>query len=331
MNQSKFKKSFLTFLLGMSIVSAVLIFFCPKVMAAPAEEEEVQEEEEVISIPTLNAAVSDGALTVNAVSDKGIKSIYINGYEFRNSGNGNLKIKLQQFDTGYSKFYIYAEDNEGNTSELYEVENPYYDADPTDDEHPGEELPIDASPTDPSEAVGTVAEHLFSGGREFYQIETINGKTFYLIVDMLTDEEKVYFLTEISERDLMNVTSDTSETLPRNSAIPEDSIPDNGQAVANNNAEPSTFEKVFGSKKENTQAEVTNGKKTDTSKIGEEGEESMEAVSKVANSGSAFIYIVMGVICVAVIVIVSASKKKKRGKKNDEAQTNVEAVESEEE
>ena len=32
----------------MSIVSAVLIFFCPKVMAAPAEEEEVQEEEDEI-------------------------------------------------------------------------------------------------------------------------------------------------------------------------------------------------------------------------------------------------------------------------------------------
>ena len=45
MNQSKFKKSFLTFLLGMSIVSAVLIFFCPKVMAAPAEEEEDAAEE----------------------------------------------------------------------------------------------------------------------------------------------------------------------------------------------------------------------------------------------------------------------------------------------
>ncbi|MBR5357021.1 MAG: hypothetical protein IK121_08905, partial [Lachnospiraceae bacterium] len=79
------------------------------------------------------------------------------------------------------------------------------------------------------------------------------------------------------------------------------------------------------------QAEVTNSKKTDTSKIGEEGEESMEAVSKVANSGSAFIYIVMGIICVVVIFIVTASKKKKRGKKNDEDKTNVETIESEEE
>ena len=324
MKSCKLKTGFKKILFGMGIASAVLIFNSMNAMAAP--EDEVAEEVPVETYkPTLNAAVSDGGLTVNAVSDYGIRAIFINGYEFKNTGNGNLKIKLQQFDSSYRTFYIYAEDNEGNTSDVYEVPNPYFDEDPTDDKDPSVELPIDASPTDPTTAQGVLNEHLNSGGREFYEIQTENGKIFYLIVDMLGDEEKVYFLTEISERDLLNATSDTSETLPRNSAIPEDNIPDNGQAVANNNADASTIEKVFGIKKSNeTNTEVTNKEKEN-----EKGEEEMGTVINTP-SGSTIIYVVMGVVCVAVILIVSASKKKKRGKK-DSLDSNEEANEESEE
>ena len=77
---------------------------------------------------------------------------------------------------------------------------------------------------------------------------------------MLSDEEKVYFLTEISENDLLNVTSDTSQTLPRNSAIPEDGIPEG--AVVNNNAKGSTVEALFGKK----EAPVTEEIKEETQK-----------------------------------------------------------------
>ena len=324
MKSCKLKTGFKKILFGMGIASAVLIFNSMNVMAAP--EDEVAEEVPVETYkPTLNAAVSDGGLTVNAVSDYGIRAIFINGYEFKNTGNGNLKIKLQQFDSSYRTFYIYAEDNEGNTSDVYEVPNPYFDEDPTDDKDPSVELPIDATPTDPTTAQGVLNEHLSSGGREFYEIETINGKVFYLIVDMLGDEEKVYFLTEISERDLLNATSDTSDTLPRNSAIPEDNIPDNGQAVANNNADASTIEKVFGIKKSNE----TNTEVTKKEKENEKGEEEMGTVINTP-SGSTIIYVVMGVVCVAVILIVSASKKKKRGKK-DSLDSNEEANEENEE
>lgn len=311
MKLCKLKTGFKKILFGMGIASAVLIFNSLNVLAAPPEEEVQEEVPQETYKPTLNAAVSDGGLTVNAVSDYGIRAIFINGYEFKNTGNGNLKIRLQQFDSSYRTFYIYAEDNEGNTSDVYEVPNPYFDEDPTDDKDPSVELPIDATPTDPVTAEGVMNEHLYSGGREFYEIETANGKTFYLIVDMLGDEEKVYFLTEISERDLLNATSDTSETLPRNSAIPEDNIPDNGQAVANNNADESTIEKVFGIKK----SEDVKPKETQTNKDTEKGEEKMGEIAN-APGGQAVIYVVMGVVCVAVILIVSASKKKKRGKKD---------------
>ena len=330
MRQSKSIRRIFTILLGVCISLSALLFLSPRAMAAPAEdvnEAEAPLEEE--KKPTLNAAVSDKALTVHAQSDVGIKAIYINGYEFKNTGNGNLKIKLQQFDAGYNKFYIYAEDNEGHTSDLYEVDNPYFDEDKTDDKDPSKELPVDASATEPVEAVGTVEEHLFNGGREFYTIETANGKVFYLIVDMLSDEEKVYFLTEISERDLMNATSDQSETLPRNSAIPEDGIPDGG-VIVNNNAKESTVEAVFGKKETTEEPSETDGKNKKTNKTNptgnEEGEKTMGGISS-----TTLIYIAMGVVCVAVILIVTSSKKKKRAKKDNAPETVEEIDDGEEE
>ena len=53
--------------------------------------------------PTLNAAVSDGLLSIQAHdTDSGIKAIYVNGYEFTDHTNGALNIRLQQFDAGFS-------------------------------------------------------------------------------------------------------------------------------------------------------------------------------------------------------------------------------------
>ena len=45
----------------------------------------------------------------------------------------------------------------------------------------------------------------------------------------------MYFLTEVSENDLLNITSDTSETLPKNSAALESAIPVTDAALSNNN------------------------------------------------------------------------------------------------
>ena len=55
-------------------------------------------------------------------------------------------------------------------------------------------------------------------GKEFYLIEVASGKVFYLIIDRDGEKEMVYLLTEITENDLLNVTTDKSETLPKDSA-----------------------------------------------------------------------------------------------------------------
>ncbi len=231
--------------------------------------------------PTLNAAVSDGLLSVQVHdTDSGAKAVYVNGYEFTDLTNGTLNIRLQQFDAGYQYFTISALDNAGNMSEVYKTANPYY-KDPADesDENPAEQLSESAEATKPGNATATVTEHtktdsngnttsqmsaaeqkkqamaeadkaeqeeLSEGedteeseqGKEFYTIQTATDKVFYLIIDRDGEQEMVYFLTEITENDLLNVTSDNSETLPKNSAALESAIPVTDGALPNNNTEP---------------------------------------------------------------------------------------------
>ena len=235
--------------------------------------------------PTLNAAVSDGLLSVQAHdTDSGIKAVYVNGYEFKELTNGVLNIRLQQFDAGYQYFTISAMDNAGNMSEVYKTANPYYtDPEKTDgnEKNSAEQLPVSAQATKPSSATAQVTEHtktdsdgntVFENslaeqkkqamaeaaasekkeesgekeksetGKEFYTIQTASEKVFYLIIDRDGEEEMVYFLTEVTENDLLNVTANNSETLPKNSAALESAIPVTEGALPNNNGEQGTEE-----------------------------------------------------------------------------------------
>ena len=74
-------------------------------------------------------------------------------------------------------------------------------------------------------------------GKEFYTIEASSGKQFFLIIDRDGQQEEIYFLTQITENDLLNVTEDNSETLPKNSAALESQIPVMESALPNNNTD----------------------------------------------------------------------------------------------
>ncbi|MGN0471530.1 MAG: CD1107 family mobile element protein [Lachnospiraceae bacterium] len=280
--------------------------------------------------PTLNAAVSDGLLSVQVHdTDSGAKAVYVNGYEFTDLTNGTLNIRLQQFDAGYEYFTISAMDNAGNMSEVYKTKNPYY-KDPADesDENPAEQLPVNAEATKPGSATGTVTEHTKTDsngnttsqtspaeqkklamaeadasekaenedkdskqsgqGKEFYTIQTASDKVFYLIIDRDGEEEMVYFLTEITENDLLNTTSDNSETLPKNSAALESAIPTSESALPNNNAEQEN--------KQEEAAEDTEGTEEDT-----ESTEEPEETEVKEQANPMISYILMGGLAVAVI------------------------------
>ena len=295
--------------------------------------------------PTLNAAVSDGLLSIQAHdTDSGIKAIYVNGYEFTEHANGALNIRLQQFDAGYQYFTISAMDNAGNISEIYKTANPYYtdpEAKDSNEKDPAEQLPVDASATKPSSATAQVTEHIKTDsngntisetgtgtgtsstkqspgtgdttdsadkssesstseqGKEFYTIQTASEKVFYLVIDRDGDEEKVYFLTEVSENDLLNTTSDNSETLPKNSAALESAIPVKDADLDNNNTD------------------ATGNKKQDAETVEENTEESTEEGSEPETTeqkqdGSGFSYLIMGIAAAAVIGVVYIIKAKKK-------------------
>lgn len=213
-------------------------------------------------LPTLTAALSDGVLTIKGNdSVTGISSITVNGTTYTDLENGTLKIQLTQKDFVTKKIEIYATDTAGNTSEVYSMQNPYYDwavkqaaqqvqsgqdssmttTSPTTPESSKTEeitspLPQDATPSEPTESKGTVDDRTVTGiekelaesgeeaesitqtvtpaGKEFYTISTKSGKIFYLIVDNEKQSDNVYFLTEVSEKDLMNFTLSDTVTLP---------------------------------------------------------------------------------------------------------------------
>ena len=315
--------------------------------------------------PTLNAAVSDGLLTVQAVDkESGIKVIYVNGYEFTEDiTNGTLNIRLSQFDAGYEYFTITAMDNAGNVSEVYKTKNPYYkDPNSDDDSNPAEQLPISAQPTSPSSATANVTEHTKTDsngnttsqtpeqqkkeefkkadaeeaslseseddsgedlnlGKEFYTIEAASGKVFYLIIDRDGEEEVVYFLTEITENDLLNVTTDNSETLPKNSAALESQIPVTESALPNNNTD---YEET---------KEVETPTETATEEPTEEPEPEPEP--EPAKSNPLVGYIIMGILGAAVIgaaYYFKVVKKKEEGDfVEDEDEEDDEEYESESE
>ena len=124
-------------------------------------------------------------------------------------------------------------------------------------------------------------------------------KVFYLVIDRDGEDEKVYFLTEVSENDLLNTTTDNSETLPKNSAALESAIPTKDSALSNNNAD-TTGDKTQGAES------VEDSTEDSTEDTSEPKEDTAKA------DGSGFTYILMGIAAVAVIGVVYVVKSKKK-------------------
>jgi len=265
--------------------------------------------------PTLNAAVSDGLLSIQVHdTESGAKTVYVNGYEFKDLTNGALHVRLQQFDTGYEYFTVTAMDHAGNTSEVYKVKNPYYkiQTDESDGDSKGN-LPQNAEASKPGSAAAEVTEHArtdsegnaislpdeteqeeygkLNQGKEFYTIQTASEKVFYLIIDRDGEEETVYFLTEITENDLLNVTSDNSETLPQNSAALESAIPVTEDALPNNNTDAAEDKKNAETEKEADEEEAP---------APEQEEPAEEPAQKPDTAAS---YIILGVLAIAAVII----------------------------
>lgn len=214
--------------------------------------------------PTLNAAVNEGLLTVMTYdTESGVKDVYINEYRYQPDKNGIISIRLQKFDASYQYFYVYALDNAGNASQVYTFTNPYWtdpnaekddDGDKTD---PADSLPDNAQ----AQTTGTSSAEVTSvtnqdgkditeeiDTKQFYSIVTADGQQYFLVIDMTaaksgSGEENasvageganahsnqngtVYFLTSVSNQNLLNFTNDGEQTLPYNSVARQNNIDD---------------------------------------------------------------------------------------------------------
>ncbi len=162
--------------------------------------------------------------------------------------------RLQKFDASYQKFYIYAVDNAGNMSPVNTIANPYYkdpnaskEGQDSDAANPADSLPsnADANVTNPS--TGTVTSVTDEDGndistevkrKQFYTIVTADGQQYYLVIDMSAaytdddgvnvtpDDGTVYFLTSVSNQNLLNFVDGNEQTLPQNSIAANNSIDD---------------------------------------------------------------------------------------------------------
>ena len=192
------------------------------------------------------------------------------------------------------------------------------------EKNPAEQLPVNAQATKPSSATAQVTEHTKTDsdgntvsenslaeqkkqamaeaaasekkeesgekeksetGKEFYTIQTASEKVFYLIIDRDGEEEVVYFLTEVTENDLLNVTADNSDTLPQNSAALESAIPVAEGALPNNNGEQETEEEPA----------------EEAAEDGEENTEESEPEPEKTGENPAATYIILGIVAVAAI------------------------------
>lgn len=184
--------------------------------------------------PTLSASLTDGVLTIQGQDTfSGISKITVNGAEYTDLKDGILVIQMTQKDFTTKKIEITGTDGAGNVSDVYSLQNPYYEwavkqaiaqqadsegnlSTTTDGNKEGEitsPLPESAIPSAPTEARGTVEERTVTGieqelAAKNETVDTISstttegGKEFYTIS---TKSGKVFYLIIDNESTQDNV------------------------------------------------------------------------------------------------------------------------------
>ena len=128
-----------------------------------------------------------------------------------------------------------------------------------------------------------------NNGREFYTIQTDSEKVFYLVIDRKGNNEEVYFLTEISENDLLHVTADNSRTMPKNSAVLESGMSASGDNLSDRytkNGESGQTDQIM---------EETCG---DDAKDAENADDNLSENNKKENPAAA--YVIIGILAAGI-------------------------------
>lgn len=268
--------------------------------------------------PTLNAAINEGLLNIMTYdTESGVKEVYINEYRYVPDSNGVITVRLQKFDASYKNFYIYAVDNAGNMSPVNTIANPYYkdpnaseEDEDSDAANPADSLPSNAAPEVTNPSTGTVTSVTDEDGndisqevkkKQFYTIVTADGQQYYLVIDMSAaytdddgvnvtpDDGTVYFLTSVSNQNLLNFVDGNEQTLPQNSLAENNGIDD--QTVTPEMSE--------------TTEETT--------------EEAEPEEPEKKSSGNMMIYIILGAVALVIVLVKVVGGNKGKADQNDDA------------
>ena len=92
---------------------------------------------------------------------------------------------------------------------------------------------------------GTVVDNAIDGdGKEFYNISTVDGDIFYLIIDRQRNTQNVYFLNAVTELDLLTLAVKNERELPAGTApLPQTSQTDDEGQDPPKTVEPETPKK----------------------------------------------------------------------------------------
>ncbi|MDR0818460.1 MAG: DUF4366 domain-containing protein [Oscillospiraceae bacterium] len=142
-----------------------------------------------------------------------------------------LELNLSDYaKSGDELVTIQAADNDGNTSNVIQFRNPYYDEQSANGGESAEQS--ESSVPDGTDGLrpftydgtGEVVDNAADGdGKEFFSISTEDGNVFYLIVDRQRTTDNVYFLNAVTEDDLVS--------LAKPGDGQRDAVPTDGQSV----------------------------------------------------------------------------------------------------
>ena len=154
--------------------------------------------------PTVSAEVKDGTLHIEASDDdSGVDAVYIGEKRVNYRVDGAIDLDFTDFiKDSQETVGIYAVDFAGNQSNVVNVRNPGYQAPAAEPEQ---------KPLTPDGQASVLDNATDAEGKEFYTFTTPDENIFYLVIDRQREDENVYFLNAVTEKDLMDLAEKNKE------------------------------------------------------------------------------------------------------------------------
>jgi len=184
--------------------------------------------------PTVTAVADGEVLRIEASGGfLGVEAIFINEQRFNFRVDGVLNVDLLTLRDSET-IAVYAVDFAGNTSNVVTVANPHYvgleTQQPTPPLDPPQGIPVTPSGPNsftPAGQASVVDNTVSDDEKEFFTFTTPAGNVFFLIIDRQRATDNVYFLSAVTEQDLIALAEQAGNQISGsgNNGIPVSTAP----------------------------------------------------------------------------------------------------------